>query len=806
MQVRRAKRAFEYRQQEELVQNLYEDPKQFWKCFQIRGKGGGSFTAAEWTEWFETLLRANTAGDLVGGSVESHCTAFADLFPVPGEAALRAADELNREFSVGEVNMAMAGLACNKSAGVDGVPAEFLQQAYVSVPAGPGGQPPASRSFVMAPAITQVFNAVLNGAYPVEWQTSALAPVPKPKGRPDVKDEHRGVAVSPVLGKLYSMVWTNRIDSWAEGQGLRAAGQAGFRRGRGTQDWCFVLRHMLDVAKVQGKATYCAFVDFSKAYDRVSRPLLLRVLASCGMHGRAMHAIATMLEVTRLQVRAGGQLGVPFDSTVGVKQGDPASPVFFGIFIDRLEAYLTRHCTGPGVQLGMKVLRALLYADDVVLMSETAEGLQEMLDRLAAFCTANSMFVNERKSEVVVFGGGGERRPGADRPAAVFSLNGAALATKPSYVYLGLRYADGVPARAAVKAAVARARKAMYAMFSRCYTLKVHNVNLRCHLFDSLVLPVLNYGCEVWGVDWLSRMCRDGSFASGEAEEIQRQFLRQCLGVCKSTPLAAMYADLNRRPLGMVWLQRAAQLWNRALSREDPDDWLGIALRENVRWAGDNAVPLGRRKSLWAWHFISCLDSLGVQWRSGASGVLLQIDKKELGEAMQRKWEEWGGREVRAATEQSPDWSREVCAVRAAPESFSKGYKLFVYEKWFAVDKWIRRQHWSFWLHKPEHIRVMAQFRLGSHWLEVQKGRSAGLRRGERCCAGCAGCVEDEMHLMQCPTYADLRSQLLGVVPNTWTDAAMNEYMNKQTEADWRNLAEYLLQCRSRKVEAGVGV
>ena len=433
-----------------------------------------------------------------------------------------------------------------------------------------------------------------------------------------------------------------------------------------------------------------------------------------------------------------------------------------------------------------------------------------MLDRLADFCRANSMFVNEKKSEVVVFrGGGGTGSPGANRPAArVFIYNGAALPTKSGYTYLGLRFEDGVGlAKAAAAAAVARARKALYAMFSRCHALKLHNVNLQCHLFDSLVLPVLNYGCEVWAVDSLSGMCRDGKFG-GEAEEgIHRGFLRQCLGVSKSTSVAAMYAELGRRPLGMAWLKQAAQLWNRALSRTEPDDWLRLAIEDSVRWAGDSNVALSKRKQLWAWHFISCMDSLGLRWRSPGTGVLQQIDKGELVRAMQCKWEQCERRPVRVVAEQNPEWLREGLAVRAAPESFSKGYKLFVYDKWFAVDRWERKKHWSYWLLRLDHIRVTAQFRLGSHWLEVQRGRGAGQRRGERCCSHCPGVVEDELHLLECPAYTDLRTQTLGTVhTGGWTDADVKGFMNKQTGTEWRNLAEYLVQCRNMRTHAGVGV
>jgi hypothetical protein len=683
----------------------------------------------------------------------------------------------------------MANLASNKAAGVDGVHAEFLQQAYHMVPGEQGRQ---VRCYVMAPVLTDMFNAVLQGTYPAQWQVSALAPVPKPKGRPDVKNDYRGVAVSPVLGKLYSMLWCARVDAWAEKHGLRAAGQAGFRAGRGTPDNCFVLRHLIDVARIKKKSLFCAYIDFSKAYDRVSRPLLLQVLSSCGMHGRALQAITSMLEVTQLQVRTNGRLGQAFYSHVGVKQGCPASPVFFGILIDRLEAYLGRHCTQPGASVAFKVLRALLYADDVVLTSDSAAGLQEMLDRLAEFCRANSMFVNMEKSEVVVYGGGQQR------PIAVFSYNGASLPIKSGYVYLGMKFEDGQPTKAAITAAVTRARKAVHAVQSRCHALKVRSVHLMCHLFDALVMPVLSYGCEVWSVDWLSKMCKDGSFATGEAEEsIHRHFLRQCLGVCKSTTTAVMYRELGRYPVSMFWLRMATQLWNRALSR-GAEDWLRVALTENVRLAGDNTLSLTDRKTLWGWHFIACMDSLGITWRS-TTGVLLEIPKKLVIDAMHSKWDAWERRHILSVLEQSPAWAREACAVRAAPTTFSQGFKLFVYEKWFAVDKWVKKEHWSYWLREPHQIRAVAQFRMGSHWLEVQKGRTERTQRAARCCRLCTDCVEDELHVMECPLYADIRSQV-GVLPSSWTDGAVRKVMNKKTGDEWRQLAEFLVACRDRKL------
>jgi len=48
------------------------------------------------------------------------------------------------------------------------------------------------------------------------------------------------------LAKLFSMVLNERLATFADSQGLRAQGQAGFVRGRGAADHMFVLRHLID--------------------------------------------------------------------------------------------------------------------------------------------------------------------------------------------------------------------------------------------------------------------------------------------------------------------------------------------------------------------------------------------------------------------------------------------------------------------------------------------------------------------------------------------------------------------------------
>lgn len=148
--------------------------------------------------------------------------------------------------------------------------------------------------------------------------------------------------------------------------------------------------------------------------------------------------------------------------------------------------------------------------------------------------------------------------------------------------------------------------------------------------------------------------------------------------------------------------------------------------------------------------------------------------------------------------------------MRAAPASFNAGFKLFTYEQWFAYDEREKRDRWMLHLHRQDHIRVTAQLRLGSHWLEIEKGRLARppLAREQRVCRWCSGAGkrEDEAHLLECPHYMELRARLLPEVgpagwdPNEVTDTAVRRVFAPQTAEGWNKLAEFLLQCRRLKM------
>ena len=107
----------------------------------------------------------------------------------------------------------------------------------------------------------------------------------------------------------------------------------------------------------------------------------------------------------------------------------------------------------------------------------------------------------------------------------------------------------------------------------------------------------------------------------------------------------------------------------------------------------------------------------------------------------------------------SRDLPCTALSVRAVPDSERAGFKLFTFSKWFQVKSNVKETFW-YNLSRPNLIFAVARYRMGSHWLSVETGRfeKPVVLRSKRLCKCCnIGCREDELHMIYCPFYTDLR-------------------------------------------------
>src|SRR5690349_20674722 len=114
--------------------------------------------------------------------------------------------------------------------------------------------------------------------------------------------------------------------------------------------------------------------------------------------------LRSIYETVESCVRIEGDLTEYFPIDTGVRQGCVLSPLLYAMFINGLVKEINALNIGVEIETGGEKVSALLYADDIVLMTTDRYKLQQMLDVVANYAKKWRFELNPKKSEVVVFG------------------------------------------------------------------------------------------------------------------------------------------------------------------------------------------------------------------------------------------------------------------------------------------------------------------------------------------------------------------------------------------------------------------
>ena len=184
----------------------------------------------------------------------------------------------------------------------------------------------------------------------------------------------------PCIAKLYSSILNNRLTQYCDYLEIIVDEQIGFRKDRSCVDHIFVLTSIVRNRINNNLSTYCAFIDFKKAFDCINRELLLYKLLMYNIDGKMFRAINGLYKESRACIKINNIHTEFFNVESGVKQGDPLSPMLFNLFINDLASNINNeHC---GVKAGIDNVSILLYADNIVLLSESSAKLQQLLNCL----------------------------------------------------------------------------------------------------------------------------------------------------------------------------------------------------------------------------------------------------------------------------------------------------------------------------------------------------------------------------------------------------------------------------------------
>ena len=158
----------------------------------------------------------------------------------------------------------------------------------------------------------------------------------------------------------------NRLSHWIESNNILCDEQNGFHSGRCTIDHVGSLTRIIETRMKKKSDTFVAFIDYSKAYDRINRQLLWYNLSRLGISDQFIHVLKSLYSKVQCTAKINGFVTDWFNVSVGLKQGCILSPVLFNRFMDDLVQMIREQ--KKGVTYGYVNVSILLYADDIVLL------------------------------------------------------------------------------------------------------------------------------------------------------------------------------------------------------------------------------------------------------------------------------------------------------------------------------------------------------------------------------------------------------------------------------------------------------
>ena len=167
-------------------------------------------------------------------------------------------EELNGSITQEEIMRAIKQLKNGRSGGPD----KFLNDFFVY---GTGS---------LSPFLSVLFNKIFDtGYFPESWSEGYIVPLHK-KGKLDDVSNFRGITLLSALGKIFTRILNNRLTDWAEEYYIYIEAQAGFRSNMSTVDNIFFLHGIINHLLNKGEKLFCAFVDFTKAFDYLVRDII----------------------------------------------------------------------------------------------------------------------------------------------------------------------------------------------------------------------------------------------------------------------------------------------------------------------------------------------------------------------------------------------------------------------------------------------------------------------------------------------------------------------------------------------------
>ena len=285
----------------------------------------------------------------------------------------------NIEINPGVVKKVIEGLDTNKSSGPDGISARVLKEGI--------------DSFSLALSI--IYRKSLESSeVPNDWKIANVVPIFK-KGSRDSAENYRPVSLTSVVCRVLERVIKVGMVEFLEEYKIILKSQHGFTKNRSCLTNLLEFLNYVTDKVDRGKPVDILYLDFSKAFDKVSHQRLIFKLWKVGIRGDLLEWIRNWLLGRKQREVLNGEKSSWHDVESGVPQGSVLGPLLFTLFVNDLD-------------LGLDC-RVYKFADDTKIV-RVVENIQDCynqqgnIDRLEGWGCKWKMEFNVKKCKVMHVG------------------------------------------------------------------------------------------------------------------------------------------------------------------------------------------------------------------------------------------------------------------------------------------------------------------------------------------------------------------------------------------------------------------
>ena len=331
--------------------------------------------------------------------------------------------------------------------------------------------------------------SLMSGEVLKDWKMARVTPVYKGKGDKLDTGNYRPISVICHIAKLLEKAACQQLLQYLTDHNFITIDQSAYLKNHSTQT---SLHRVVDdwlESMNEGELIGVCFLDIKKCFDTINHKYLLQKLKKYGICDEELEWFTSYLRDRKQKVSCNGALSNEASIDIGVPQGSILGPFLFLLYANDLSNFVingTCNC----------------FADDTIIyvtgktVQEVRQKLQSCINGVQQWYAQNRLVINVSKSNIMLLTTQ-QKRKYLDLNEFCIYYEGVKLEMTDQVKYLGLIIDSCLTWQAQISNTIRNAAPKLGLLKRLSKSLPFQLLE---QIYKTYLLPVMEYGCTVWGV------------------------------------------------------------------------------------------------------------------------------------------------------------------------------------------------------------------------------------------------------------------------------------------------------------------